>query len=145
MIIRQAGVADIPAVIELAAHFRERTTYRNFVAWKPDQIARILERVLELGVILLAEEGDAAVGMLVLAALEHPYTGETYVDELAWWVEPHARKGSIGPRLLRAGEAWARRRCIRVMSMVAPVGSSAGEYYQRLGYTPVETRFQKVL
>lgn len=145
MIIRQATAADIPALLELAAHFRERTTYQKFVAWRPEQIARLIPRVLDVGVILLAEDGDQALGMLALAVLEHPYTGELVADELVWWVEPHARNRSIGPRLLRGGEAWARAKGATILSMVAPVGSSVGAYYERLGYTPVETRHHKVL
>lgn len=146
MTIREATLADGPTIIELARHFHADTAYRSVITFEQQPLERLLPLVLEQGVILLAEmEPGRAVGMLVLVALEHPYTGERFADELAWWVEPELRSGLVGPKLLRAGEAWAQAKKCAILKMIAPAGSRVGVYYRRLGYQEVETTFVKEL
>lgn len=145
--IREATVEDRDDIVEMAAHFIEQTRYSQVLgAPNREQLWFIVTKVVdELGVILLAEVEGRAVGMLAIAALAHPFTGELYGDELCWWVEPEHRQGSVGPRLLVAGEEWATRKGLSVLKMVAPAGSDIGMHYERRGYSQVETVYQKTL
>jgi GNAT superfamily N-acetyltransferase len=62
--------------------------------------------------------------------------------EVVWWVEPEAR--GDGVRLLRAAEDWAIEQGIGKMQMVAP-NERVGALYERMGYLPVETSYQRTL
>lgn len=158
--IRPATAADTPRLVEMATRFLRSTPYGEVVEPDPACLAALIAVVLEHGVIFVAdypmytrvidgdvvEQGDPyLVGFIGLAALPHPLSGELYADEQVWWVEPEHRHGLIGPRLMQAAEAWARQQGCRSVKMVAPHGSSVGEYYSRMGYRPVETAFVKFL
>lgn len=96
--------------------------------------------------ILLAAVDGVDVGMLAIVASPHPFNGQIYADEVVWWVDPTARGSSLaGPKLLRAAEDWARERNCYMVKMVAPVGSTVGAFYERLGYTAIETAYAKPL
>lgn len=162
--IREATADDVPRIVEMSLRFIASSRYRELVEANADALARLVPAVMGCGVILLAEvetihreltdfnaiEFEVAreqviVGMLAIAALPHPFTGEPYGDELAWWVEPEYRRGTVGPRLLAHGEAWAREQGLTLLKMVAPAGSDVGAWYVRRGYVNVETVYQKTL
>lgn len=158
--IRKATSADKLDLVAMATRFLTETPYRQFLTVSPAMLDSLVDTVLELGVVLVAERlhfpyigpnlepapaRRELVGMIALVELENPITGEPFADELVWWVEPEHRHGTIGPRLLVAGEAWAREKLLPVVKMVAPAGSQVGAFYQRMGYTAVETAFIKVL
>jgi GNAT superfamily N-acetyltransferase len=69
-------------------------------------------------------------------------TGRLYASELFLWVEPEHR-GS-GVRLIRRGEQWARDQGAEFMHLVSP-SRAVNALYERLGYTQVETEFQRPL
>jgi len=142
--IRPATEADTPRLVEMTTRFLETTPYGTMFQADPAQIAKLVALVLKHGVILLADV-PPVVGMIALAALPHPLSGLLYADEQCWWVEPEHRKGTIGPRLLMAAEAWARQHGCQSVKMVAQAGSSVGCHYLRLGYQEVETAFVKKL
>jgi GNAT superfamily N-acetyltransferase len=145
--IRQATAADQDRLVEMAIRFIGETRYKDVVVINPAQLEALVGRVLDLGVIFVADVYDGyLVGMLALVALTHPISAEPYADELAWWVEPAYRRGTIGLALLDAGEHWARTHGLAAIKMVAPAGASAVERcYQRRGYEAVETAYQKRL
>jgi GNAT superfamily N-acetyltransferase len=154
--IRPAEPFDVPALVAMAGRFLQTTVYARFLTSTPAKLAALVETVLAIGVVLVAEvevgQGDGArfecVGMIALVSAVHPVSGEPFVDELAWWVEP-AWRGSphgLGTQLLAAAEAWATERGVVLMKMVAPVGSpEVGAFYERRGYACVETVYQKRL
>lgn len=158
--IRAATAADAARVVEMSARFLETTRYGTIVTATREQLAQLTGLVLAHGVILVAEIerswssphdpsgfvwacDQTLVGMLAMVALPHPLTGEPFADELAWYVEPEHRRGTVGPRLLAAGEAWARAQGFSVVKMVAPAGGDVGRFYARRGYVEVETVWQK--
>lgn len=145
MIIRPATIADRDRLVEMAKAFLAQTRYGAILRTNHDALVALVGQVLELGAILVADVDGRLEGMLALVALINPISAEPYADELVWWVEPEARHQSIGPRLLKAGEAWARRRGLPLIKMVAPVGSSVSQHYHRLGYSPIETSWVKRL
>ena len=156
--IRTATVDDVPRIVEMSLRFIESSSYKQFIQADAEGLERLIGQVMLQGVILVGEmeavyfEGDLEIGreqilagMMAIASLTHPFTGEPYGDELAWWVEPEYRKGTLGHKLLCAGEHWARQNGLTVLKMVAPAGSDVGTHYVRRGFSLVETVYQKTL
>jgi len=170
--IRAATVDDFPRLAEMGSKFMASSRYGDFLPTTPKMLEALLAVITEVGVVLVCERvtlkvpqlsypGRAPiiaateehpaigsdhnlVGMIALVALPHPMTGEVYVEEMAWWVEPDHR-GSVGPRLHIAGEEWAKAKGISLMRMLSPAGSDLGIYYGRRGYVEVETAWVKRL
>jgi len=144
--IREATLLDTEVLIAMTHRFLASSSYGFWLGKAEDErLVRLVLTVFELGTILVADDGGDVVGMIALAAVEHPVTGRRFAEELAWWVEPEQRRGTTGPRLLRAAEEWCRKMELSVVKMVAPAGSDVGRFYRRMGYTEVETAWQKGL
>ena len=157
MILRPATIADRAAVVALALHFHASTPYGSLVTIDPVRIGYLFDLALADGVVFVAAceslardaNGDAVpstviVAFLGLTVLELAVSGDRYAEELAWWVEPAYRSGTLGPRLLRMAEDWAVAQGCAFVKMGAPEGQPAvGRWYQRQGYQAVETAFMK--
>ena len=148
MILREATPADRDQVVALALRFHGATPYAQLLVIERTRVEALFAVALATGVVLVAEaehtaEGGELVAFLALAALEHTLSGERYAEEIAWWVEPRYRDGTIGPRLLALAEAWARADGCAFIKMVAPVGTAVGTFYDRRGYHPIETAWMK--
>jgi GNAT superfamily N-acetyltransferase len=144
-VIREATPADAPRLAELSQHFLDSTPYGQLLKPAPGMVEKVVDLVLEQGITFVAEVDGAIVGMVGALVLPHPVTGEDYLDEVAWWVEPEHRGGSVGPRLLRHMEGWAVTSGLHMVKMVAPAATDVGDFYQRMGYMAVETAWIKVL
>ena len=157
MILRPATVDDRAAVVALALHFHASTPYGSLVTVDPLRIGYLFDLALADGVVFVAEcaplhddftddmtRGLVVVAFLGLTVLELAVSGDRYAEELAWWVEPAYRTGTLGPRLLRMAEDWAVAQGCAFVKMGAPEGQPAvGRWYQRQGYQAVETAFMK--
>lgn len=158
--IRFATLDDKPRLIEMAVRFLLETEYGRMFDDRatPAMIDKLITNVLSLGAIVVAEieelHGNIAgsaplesrfklVGMLAIVALPHPLTGGIYAEEIAWWVEPEHRHGTLGPKMLRSAEDWATRNGAKMCKMVAPAGSQVGAFYEHIGYRAVETAYIK--
>ena len=148
MILRAATDADRDQVVDLALRFHAATPYTQLLTVDRERVEAIFVVCLEHGIVLVAEaehtaEGGELVAFIALAAIEHSLSGDRYAEELGWWVEPHYRAGTIGPRLLAMAEAWARADGCVFLKMVAPIGTTVGQFYDRHGYQPIETAWMK--
>lgn len=143
--IRDATPADLDAIVALGERFRTSTAYRLRVA-STDRVRELAASLMsaEDGLVLVAEAatGDL-VGLLAVIVHAQLFSGTRVAGEIAWWVDPDHR-GALGIRLLRAAEAWARRRGAETLEMIAPNGQVA-RIYERLGYVPVEQSYQRRL
>jgi len=142
--VREATLEDVDAVVALGLEFLETSTYRQLGAGEPDAIARLLCTVLDHGAVFLAVAGDDVVGMIAMLMVPHIFSGETFADEVAWFVKP-AHRGRAGVLLLQAAERWAVQNHAKLVKMVAPEGTSVGDLYRRKGYQVIEQAFVKVL
>jgi GNAT superfamily N-acetyltransferase len=145
--IREATLDDLDRIVELAARFIGQGPYAALLLLAPNRphLERLVQIILEHGVVLVGEVDGTIEGMLALTALPHPTTGEPFGDELAWWVNPEVRASRLGPRLLQAAETWCQARGLPWLKMIAPAGTSVGRYYERHGYAPLETAYLKRL
>jgi GNAT superfamily N-acetyltransferase len=148
MTIRRATAADTPALVRMACQFIASSPYRDLVDANPahqrQAIAWLLGQQSAALALLLVAEGDAGpVGMLAMAIVPSPVSGALVATELAWWLDPAARRGSTGVRLWEQAERWAADHDAVYVHMVAPHGTAVGAMYQRRGYLPLETVWQK--
>ena len=59
-----------------------------------EQLARVLDSIMEHGVILVWDGADGVTGMFALIFGPHPLTGENTAFEIAWFMTEGARGGS---------------------------------------------------
>ena len=142
--IRRATDADIERLMDMGERFVRETEYRSLVTLKPERLAASIANVLAApgGAVFVSGSDATLTGMIAMLVYDHPFSGERTAFELVWWVEPEAR--GDGVRLLRAAEDWAREQGATHMQMVAP-NERVGALYERLGYAPVETSYQRSL
>lgn len=142
--IRPAHALDRPRLLYLALSFAAESAYARFVNANPGQVGRYVDFVLERGAFFVAEREGEIVGFIAgFLAQEHPVSGECIASECAWYVEPQHRHGTLGVRLLDAFEGWALSHGAERVEMIAPYASDVGAFYQRRGYEPVETVYQR--
>jgi GNAT superfamily N-acetyltransferase len=143
-VIRRATADDAGRLVEMGQRFVAETEYSGLIAARPECLAQTVASVLENpnGVVLVSGSDASVTGMIAMLAYNHPFSGERTAFEVVWWVEPEAR--GDGVRLLRAAEDWAKEQGATAVQMVAP-NDRVGALYQRLGYAPVETSFQRSL
>jgi GNAT superfamily N-acetyltransferase len=128
----------------MGARFISETDYAGIISVNPDRLSASVKAVADNpdGVILVSGSDATITGMIAMLAYDHPFSGERMAFEVVWWVEPEAR--GDGVRLLRAAEDWAMEQGIGKMQMVAP-NERVGALYERMGYLPVETSYQRTL
>lgn len=145
--IREATTDDLARIVAMGRRFRQETVYAQHVEENPGQMEATAMSLLAsvTGVIAVAEQDGAIVGMLGAGLFTHPMSGVLFAGELFLWVEPEARGlGGLGVRLLKWVEQWARDRGAMTMQMVAPT-ADVEALYDRMGYDRVEVTYQKGL
>jgi len=147
-VIRAAQVADLPQLIELGqAFYAEGRLPGRF---NPRHFIQVWGQLITtgVGVLLIAERDAQFLGAIGGLIYQDPGTGDHVAQEAFWFLQPAARKGRLGLRLLDAFEREAnRRQCARVL-MVHLETLQAGRlaaFYQRRGYQLVETIYAKEL
>jgi ribosomal protein S18 acetylase RimI-like enzyme len=97
--------------------------------WNPPADDIALVRRSQHGEILVAAEGEAIVGSVVVGHDGH----RGWVYYLA--VAPAHRRGGLGRRLMRAAEAWVAARGVRKLELMVRDGNAAVvDFYDRIGY-----------
>ncbi len=142
MTIREAVPADLDALVAMGCRFLASTSYRGLIRENPDQMRALATHLVsgEDGLMLVAEVDGALVGMIGCFMFPHPLSAERIASEVCWWVDPGQR--GAGLKLLRQAEQWARGRAAVAFQMIAP-DARVETLYTRLGFTKVETAYQK--
>lgn len=139
--IREATADDLEAVVALGLRFARESEYARMPITE-SSIRTLAAWMFAHGAILLTHKDGVAVGMVGVSVLPHMLTGRLYGAEVFWWCNPEAR--GHGLRLVKAAEAWAREHGAETMQFVAP-NERVERLYTRLGYTQIETAFEKDL
>lgn len=145
MNLRSATYNDAQVIERMALRFLEETEYSQVITPDLERLETAIATVLERGLVLVAEVHGTVVGMAAAMRSEHPFSGDPIVVEIAWWVEPEWRHGTLGVRLLAMLEECALATGAKALLMIAPAMSRVGAHYARRGYVEVETTWQKVL
>jgi GNAT superfamily N-acetyltransferase len=130
----------------MGRRFLAEGPYRDEVTDNPEQATGFFVQLLKNpgGRILVSEYQGKLIGVFAFLVFPHFFSGEMTAGELLWYVEPEARKGGAGLKLLAAAEAMARDLGAKRMQMVAPT-AEIEQLYKRRGYHQVEVGYQRRL
>ena len=138
--VREALLADAPRIVSLAGQLG----YDVPVA----HVERQLARANDERTVLVAVVPRAGVVGWISVSLREAITLSDCADIEGLVVEDEYRGNGIGRLLVRAAEAWARRRNCTSMRLVSNVvRERAHEFYRGLGYDLLKTQhaFKKTL
>ena len=147
MQVRNATLADLPAIVSMSAKFYATTDYTAFSDFCPDTVAGLATTLIEHGVMLVAE-AEEVVGMAGLFVAPFMFNhARKGAYEVVWWVEPEAQGAGAGKALLAAIEPACRAKGCHAIQMVhlATSPAQAGALYERMGYRHTESSYTKVL
>jgi Acetyltransferase (GNAT) family len=152
--IRRAAWTDQDRIVALLKNSRGGAGFDQAEAltgFHFDFVALYAERLFQTHLLmpdhlcLVLDVDDAAQGVLMAVAYEHPFGPVRLARETLWWIEPEYR-GLNAVRMLDAFEDWAREQDCAFGGMVG-MGAQpqVGALYQRRGYRLAETHFLKAL
>jgi GNAT superfamily N-acetyltransferase len=155
--IRPALPADIDRLLAMCEAFLNATRYGGLLPFVEDRLRPFLGDLIDEGGAFVADvsaaphwqqgaDVETVVGMIGLKVWIHPFTGQVIAEEIAMWVEPNHRGGSLGPRLLTQAVRWARMKNAEMLRASAPYGKDKlGAFYERRGFSPIDTTYVKTL
>lgn len=145
--VRDGGKEDLPAVVEMAREFWSHTMYEE--EFEPVYVEAMAALSIEHGLLAILEVDGVIEGFT--AGLKTPLLGSSNVlcgTEIAWWVNPSARKGRNGLALMKHIENMARAQGVKYWNMIVmescqpEVGAAI---YERLGYKKSERTYTRIL
>lgn len=144
--IREATTEDIPRLVEMGSRSLREGPYKDQVEDNPEASAKLALHVISTqnGRVLVAEENGILVGLLGFILFPHYFSGVLTAGEVMWYTEPEFRQSFTSLALLRAAERMARHLGAKRMQFTAPTREVAAAY-EKLGYSPIEVSYQKVL
>lgn len=148
--LRLARPDDQKVLVDFMRNFHALSPYKTipFDAGKVEKVFNeITTGMLVDGVILVALKDDEPIGFLAAVAAEPLFASQKIAMELGWWIEEGHRNSRASILIYRAYEEWARRiKAVAVQSAYLPgISPELDRFYERSGYTQVETSFMKVL
>ncbi len=149
MNVRPATTDDLPRIVDMGRKFWSQTAYAPHVIYCPDSIAASALEMLRAGLLIVADVDGVAVGAVGLMATPlYANRDVLAAAELYWYVEDEHRDTGAGKALLVAIEDAARAAGVKLLGMMlleAVEPEKAEAIYKRLGYSPGERTFFKVL
>lgn len=145
MKIRPADKFDTDTILRLLRNYSEHSPIIALrTEHNPEYVKQLLTHLFAgMGAIWLAEDGDKTLGMLVACRIPNVWNPLVItVNELAFWVEPEARNGTAGYRLIKAYEAWAEQQTDAVGYTVSRLHTSQFDPAHH-GYTMIEQTYIK--
>lgn len=145
--VRDGNTADLDAVVVMAEQFWKHTRYE--VPFDPVHVRNMAALALDHGLLAILEIDGQVEGFT--AGVKGPLLGNASVlsgTEIAWWVNPAARKGRNGIVLMKHIEQMARDQGVRYWNMIVmescmpEVGAAI---YERMGYEKSETSYTRAL
>lgn len=137
--IRPATLKDIPALLEMGRKFADKAKLEGHVGYDPHSMVNTFEAMIGGGhPVFIGERG--AIGATLT---RHPFNEEhVHAQELFWWSE-----GREGLALLRALEEYCAEHAhsLTMITLEAVEPERTGRLYERLGYSPLEHSYIKVL
>ncbi len=146
IVVRAAKVEDDPALVRFGRRFYETLAYAD-IPYCEASAVRWAALMRQLGVLLIAMDGDTPVGMAGGMFAPCIFNDAYQVgSELIWWIDPDSRGSGAGGALLAALERAAYARGAARWSMVAieATADRVGSLYLQAGYVPTERTYSKV-
>lgn len=145
--VRDGTSNDLDAVVIMAEQFWKHTRYD--VPFDPAHVRNMAALALDHGLLAILEVDGQVEGFT--AGVKGPLLGNASVlsgTEIAWWVNPEARKGRNGIALMQHIEKMARAQGVVYWNMIVmqscmpEVGAAI---YERMGYEKSETSYTRKL
>jgi len=141
--IRDASPFDIPIILDMLRSYR-RLTPLPFLA-EADDAEYVTKMLTELmagkGLVLIADK-DGIAGMLIAVIAPSMWSPKhMMMTEMAYWVEPDCRGGTMGYRLLaeykkRGDELKKNGRICNYL--ISKMSNSPNLQYQKFGFEKLE-------
>jgi hypothetical protein len=147
--IRLGKLDDIDVIIEMLTHYRAASPF-DFHKTTTDETAReILELVFNYGrgFVLLAEKDNKTVGMLIAIKNINIWNKNVMcLNELAYWLEPEYRGGTLGYRLIKKyqeiGDMMKSNGEITYYT-ISKMSTSPDLSYNKLGFEKIEETWNR--
>lgn len=140
MKLRDATHQDIAwASVELT-RFSESLGHKHSYLPSPDDLTRILAKLADAHVFLIAETDEGApMGLIAGEYSDHPYNPSIKIlQEKFWWVSPSSRRSGAGNELLTAFMGVAEETSNTVLLSTTPKSPVGDEYMAGFGLRPAE-------
>lgn len=145
--IREACESDFHDIAVLASDFWQHTMFDDEFCY--DSVYRMVSLCQDNGLLFVAVVDGRIVGFA--AGVVGALLGNSSVkvgNELAWWLNPECRGGSLGVKLLKSIESKASDLGIKYWNMAFMCSSMPDAVeliYQKLGYAKSEVIYTKRL
>lgn len=135
MLIGKATAADIPALCDLlSVLFSQEVEFTPNPEAQHLGLARIIENP-EIGIVLVARQGDKLVGMVNLLFTISTALGDRVALLEDMVVSPAGRGIGVGTKLLSEAISFARRQgCKRLTLLTDRSNESAQRFYAKQGF-----------
>ena len=146
--IRPMTAQDIPVLLVLGAEMHKESRYAN-LDFDPQKLWQLGETMLgnpEAWLALVVERDGDIIGFCCGYVAPHFFGTELTSGDLAIYVVPEQRGGTIGARLVKKYTAWCEAQGVREPLLGVSAGITpdrTGQLYERLGYTEKYTIYKK--
>jgi GNAT superfamily N-acetyltransferase len=145
--IRNATEADVDTIVKMARHFIAFAPHAAVAEYDDEDLANAARACMQHGLLIVAEQDNEIIGMLLGIVSGLWFAPRTlWASELAWWVEPAARGGTAGIRLVTAFQDWAREQGAKVVAMSSlhlDHDTRVGNVLERMGFEQSEHTYIK--
>lgn len=147
--IREATKQDIPVLIEMMIGYSKESPIDLLSLEKNQDSLHVSKLLLSIisgrGFILIDEYGCLPRGMIMGIVIPNVWCPKVLeLRELAWWVKPEFRNGSIGGRLWtefnKRGEKMLQEKRVQTVFTTIMATSPLIDYTKR-GFKPLEATF----
>ena len=135
--IRQGDMDDVPTLIGLGRMMHMESPRFRGMDYNEEKLIQLGANLVAQGGIFLAEKDGKAIGMMLGMVTEHFFGHDLMACDLAVYVHPDHRGGTLAVRLIKKFEAWAFSMGAKVIHVGVSTEVNAdrtGELYKRLGY-----------
>lgn len=137
--VRYATQDDLHDVLEMALAFADAAPFPNLV--NKQKVSLIVGALIAGKMILIDNELQ---GFLAFTINPFTYGSDNVATELAWWVNPEARKKSVGKELLERFEEVSKEAGCKAV-VVSCLADEVGKFYEKCGYKLHEQAYMKEL
>jgi GNAT superfamily N-acetyltransferase len=146
-VIRKGYPEDFDQILLLCERFWQETEFDD--PFEPQQSFFMLNMAYNHGILAVVEIEDKIVGFS--AGIKSPLLGNGQVFsgvELAWWINPEHRAGTLGSKLFDFMEDLAKKAGVKYWCMVSLQSSmpeKVNKFYERKGYHLSEQTYMRCL
>lgn len=121
----------------MSEEFYKTTQYHSTYSFDFDTVADLTKRLIDTGIILIAEVDDKAVGMIAVALVPFMFNrNEKFAAEVVIWVDKEHRSSTLGMQLIKRADKLRLLRDYKAMQLARLSTSPeiVGALYEHLGF-----------